>query len=67
MSERKYYWWHEMTGPEVIDFAKTKSDIAILPIGATDRKFKQQAQPNGKRCARTRQVPICANLHPAIT
>ena len=45
MSERKYLWWHEMTGPEVIDFAKTKSDIAILPIGAIEQHGPHA--PNG--------------------
>ena len=37
MKERKYLWWHEMTGPEVINFAKEVSDIAILPIGAIEQ------------------------------
>jgi creatinine amidohydrolase/Fe(II)-dependent formamide hydrolase-like protein len=45
MTERKYLWWHEMTGPEVIDFAKTKSDIAILPIGAIEQHGPHA--PNG--------------------
>jgi len=45
MSEKKYYFWHEMALPEVADFAKEKSDIAILPIGATEQHGPHS--PNG--------------------
>lgn len=37
MSEKRFLWWQELTLPEVTDFAKDVSDIAILPIGATEQ------------------------------
>jgi len=37
MENKKYYWWHELPGPEVTRFAKEVSDIAILPIGAIEQ------------------------------
>ena len=45
MSEKKYYFWHEMTLPDVTHFAKEISDIAILPIGATEQHGPHA--PNG--------------------
>ena len=45
MSDKKYLWWHEQTMPEVTQFAKEVSDIAILPIGAIEQHGPHA--PNG--------------------
>ncbi len=37
MKERKFLWWHEMPADEVVRWAKEESDIALLPIGATEQ------------------------------
>ncbi len=37
MKERKYLWWHELTAPEVIRWAKEECDVALLPIGAIEQ------------------------------
>ena len=45
MSKSKHLWWQEMTLPELQYFAKEVSDIAILPIGATEQHGPHS--PNG--------------------
>lgn len=45
MSKEKFLWWHELTMPDVVNFAKEVSDIAILPIGATEQHGPHS--PNG--------------------
>lgn len=45
MKERKYLWWHELTGDEVVRWAKEESDIALLPIGAIEQHGPHS--PNG--------------------
>ena len=35
--ERKSVWFHELSGPEVVEWAKTQCDLAILPLGAIEQ------------------------------
>ncbi len=37
----------------------------MIRIGNSSQQAQAQAQANGQRWARTRQAPLCANLHPA--
>ena len=37
MSERKSVWFHELSGPEVVEYANKVCDVAILPLGSIEQ------------------------------